>query len=630
MLSLAAVNFTQASTGPSEKWDKWLEEVRVIITPVEKSVFGSLKTEEDRQRFQKLFWKMRDPEPETPQNEYKIEFLSRRQHAEDRLGGANSDRGRIYILLGEPFEKTNYSGSSDLIDCELWVYHGQGRPGLPPYMHLVFFKPRNQGDYNLFHPGIHTALDIISPYYTARFQSKEQAYSFLRPDYPELTRATLSVIPGEGDPFFSATAQSSGYVFSQIFTLPEREFEQTYLQNFKSIEGAVDVAYSFRNISGDGCISITENRGFKFLNFSLMPDVIHTLKTGDNSHTARLSINLRIEDLEGNTIYQRERNMDLMLDVLKKKDIEEKKVIFADFAPIINGKYNVKITFSNKSTEEFFIYSDQIEVQNRDDGVMIGHKVEKTQSNDFMPFGVGHFRVMADPRFIFSKEASIEGIVISKDEPQIWITNLEDKTITIPIPDIEKRANAYVFKMPLREVKSGYYALNIEVDQREIFKKVITVLPFPIQTPLVFWQVEPASSDSNYTFITGQEYLNKGDVDSALENFHKMPKSLWNKQTLPVIARAHYLKKDYGKVIELLENTIVEESYSTLLLLANSSLEQKRLRKAAEYFEKLRAYGDTVKINRALGAIYYSLGEREKAKVYWERAKKIEEKIPDK
>jgi hypothetical protein len=44
----------------------------------------------------------------------------------------------------------------------------------------------------------------------------------------------------------------------------------------------------------------------------------------------------------------------------------------------------------------------------------------------------------------------------------------------------------------------------------------------------------------------------------------------------------------------------------------------------------LRKYGDTVKINRTLGAIYYSLGEREKAKIYWERAKNLEKETKKK
>jgi len=38
----------------------------------------------------------------------------------------------------------------------------------------------------------------------------------------------------------------------------------------------------------------------------------------------------------------------------------------------------------------------------------------------------------------------------------------------------------------------------------------------------------------------------------------------------------------------------------------------------------LREYGDSVKINQTLGAIYHSLGEREKAKLYWDRAKNLE------
>jgi Tfp pilus assembly protein PilF len=48
------------------------------------------------------------------------------------------------------------------------------------------------------------------------------------------------------------------------------------------------------------------------------------------------------------------------------------------------------------------------------------------------------------------------------------------------------------------------------------------------------------------------------------------------------------------------------------------------LEKAAEYFEQLRNYGDTVKINQVLGAIFLSLGEGDRAKVYFDRAKKIQ------
>lgn len=98
----------------------------------------------------------------------------------------------------------------------------------------------------------------------------------------------------------------------------------------------------------------------------------------------------------------------------------------------------------------------------------------------------------------------------------------------------------------------------------------------------------------------------------------------------PVIARAYYQNKDYARVVGLLEKETIIKNYPVLILLGNSCLELKKYQKAAEYFEDIRKYGDTVENNRILGAVYYSLGEREKAQVCYDRAKKLEEKLKDK
>ena len=119
VLFASFLSFSNASTKKSDPWKKWLDEVHLIMTKAEESVFYILKTEEDRKRFQEQFWKARDPKPETPYNEYKIEFYRRLKYADTQLEGPNSDTRRIYILLGEPFEKRNYSGYEDVVDCEL-------------------------------------------------------------------------------------------------------------------------------------------------------------------------------------------------------------------------------------------------------------------------------------------------------------------------------------------------------------------------------------------------------------------------------------------------------------------------------------------------------------------------------
>jgi GWxTD domain-containing protein len=622
------LSLSNASIKKSNPWKKWLDEVHLIITKAEKSVFDSLKTEEDRKRFQEQFWKARDPKPETPYNEYKMKFYGRLKYAETQLEGSNSDMGRIYILLGEPFEKKNFSGYGDVIDCELWIYHAEGRPGLPPFMHLLFYRSKNFGNYRQFHPGIHSALDIISPGYSLGRASKLKAYQIIKKSLPQLAKATLSIIPVEGGSAMGLPMASSGSTIAQIHTLPEREVERNYLNNFTTFEGTVDVTYSAKEIGGKGLIYISENKGFKFLNYSIMPDDIDMRKIADSLYTSNITINLRIEDLEGRTIHQQERNINLEFDdVQEKAVVEGRKLAFKDFSPIIEGEYNVSITFSSKEKEGYFVHRERINITEDTVPVLVGFKIKELESDNFMPFSIEGYKVLVDPRLIFNKDESLEGLIFSEYKPTIHLTSVVDTNNSFEIKDIVKQGNLFVFRQPLINIKSDYYFLCVKNEKGEIYKKIISVIPFHIEKPLDFESSEVPASRFNYIFVMAQEYLNKREFDTAIECFNKLPENLWNSTTLPVLARAYYAKEDFEKVVELLEKENITKNYSVLLLLANSCLELKRKQKAAEYFERLRKYGDTVKINRALGAIYFSLGEKKKAKIYWERAKKLEKSI---
>jgi GWxTD domain-containing protein len=88
---------------------KWLEEDAVyIITDREKEVFLSLGAAEQRNWFIEAFWERRDPNPATLENEFKIEHYRRIAHANKYFSrdaprpGWQTDRGRFYIILGEP------------------------------------------------------------------------------------------------------------------------------------------------------------------------------------------------------------------------------------------------------------------------------------------------------------------------------------------------------------------------------------------------------------------------------------------------------------------------------------------------------------------------------------------------
>jgi GWxTD domain-containing protein len=611
-------------------WKNWLDEVAPIMSKTERGVFKSLQTEEERKKFQSFFWKVRDATPGTQENEFMTEFYSRRSYAEKRLEGAQSDRGRIYIILGKPAEVQNFTGLDKVVDCELWIYRGEGRSGLPPLMYLVFYRPDAVGEYKLYYPGVNSAFDILSPDMKGRRLSMPEAFRTLRASYPELARATLSVIPDEANSAFPSDLNSSGQTIGMIYSLPEREVEKGYLKYFSSPPGTVDVSYSTREIAGKAAVFITENQGVKFLNYSLMPDRISTARTKDGFETAHLVFHLRVEDKAGMTIHQQEKEIRLRLDGPKYEAMRQKKLFFSDFAPLIDGEFQIRLTCTNKTSEEFFVVEQDVIVNDGTPSLVMGYQVKETNPESLLPFSLGRFKVLLDPRSIFSRRDSLEGLIRADGPPELLLVDRDKNGASVNIRDVSKQGEAFVFQQPLAGMAPGNYDFVVKIKGAEIFRRTLYVLSFEFEKPLVFERTEPLSYLTMLPFVVGQEYLNAGRVEKALGSFEKLPPLLWTGATLPVIARAFYLNKDYARVVELLEREQVEKSYPVLILLGNSSLALKKLGQAAFYFEEVRKFGDTAEANNALGAIYFSLGDKDKAKVYWERAKKLEQKAADK
>lgn len=130
-------NATQAAAEPSDPFAR-LSEIQMdtlyaplmyLATGSELSVYGSL-TVEGKRRFLRDFWRKRDPSPETPGNERMAAFYKRIGDANQRYreGGAASipgwhtDRGRIFILYGEPDEMLQRPQSGASYPWEMWKY----------------------------------------------------------------------------------------------------------------------------------------------------------------------------------------------------------------------------------------------------------------------------------------------------------------------------------------------------------------------------------------------------------------------------------------------------------------------------------------------------------------------------
>lgn len=106
----------------------FLSKVRYIITRKERKIFLELPQSE-REQFIEEFWERRDPDPDTEENEFKMEYFNRIEKASDLFIGEakpgwSTDRGRIYVLFGPPTDRIRYPmGGDPYSRCrEVWYY----------------------------------------------------------------------------------------------------------------------------------------------------------------------------------------------------------------------------------------------------------------------------------------------------------------------------------------------------------------------------------------------------------------------------------------------------------------------------------------------------------------------------
>jgi len=156
-------------------FDKWLnEDVVYILTEEERAVFENLSTVEEKEQFIEQFWFRRDPDPRTAANEFKEEHYRRIAYANDHFAsgieGWRSDRGRIYIIHGEPAEIESHpsggqyqrpisegGGQTSTYPFEIWRY--RNIEGIGDDVIIEFVDPTMSGEYRLaLHPEEKDAL----------------------------------------------------------------------------------------------------------------------------------------------------------------------------------------------------------------------------------------------------------------------------------------------------------------------------------------------------------------------------------------------------------------------------------------------------------------------------------------
>jgi len=132
----------------SIKLDQRLEQMVYLIPPGTLSQILN-RTFENKKIFFEQFWKDIDPTPTTERNEILDIYYERIDYASTMLResgpGWKTDRGKVYILLGQPDEIEDYPFQIDSPPYQVWYYFSRG-------MRLTFMDSHLIGCYDLIEP----------------------------------------------------------------------------------------------------------------------------------------------------------------------------------------------------------------------------------------------------------------------------------------------------------------------------------------------------------------------------------------------------------------------------------------------------------------------------------------------
>lgn len=152
MLSACASGKQKLNQDPY--YESFFEKARLIMTKEEVQIYKQLPDLKSREEFIDEFWKKRDPFPESPENENKIEFERRIAYAnrwfrENRPAerGWDTQRGRILLQLGEPDNRilNDMLNDPSIKGYERWIYSSYFQ-----YFELIFIDREGLGEFKLY------------------------------------------------------------------------------------------------------------------------------------------------------------------------------------------------------------------------------------------------------------------------------------------------------------------------------------------------------------------------------------------------------------------------------------------------------------------------------------------------
>jgi GWxTD domain-containing protein len=643
-------------------YKKWLEEeVVYIISSLEKQVFEKLLTDRERDLFIQAFWKQRDPTPGTEENEFRAEHYRRLTHADYYYGrqsplpGWKTDRGRIYIILGEPNDIQRFESGQETYPAEVWFYQDKAEVGLPPGFNIVFFKEHGSGDYKIYSPTMDGPQAFLVSFQGGP-ENVTAAYRKLRDLEPNLAQVSLSLIPGDDSTSFGRPSLSSDLLLQQVESLPSKTARDLYAKKFLEYKDIVEVEYSANFIDSDSLVKVFKaSPTMCCVHYSIEPANLSVSQYNDKFSTT-LSLNGSAKDEAGKTIYQFDKKLPVTLTEDDLKRISRQPYAIYDIFPLIPGTYDLSVLLKNEVSKEFTSLERKLIIPSDENQpwitpLLLGYKAANPGAGPekLRPFEVGGVSVQAQANRTFTRT---EGLVLAfqiwglpqplNDGLEIMYTFLREGQ---PFRSYSRRPAAYpsfpnvVEPVNLSEFLPAHYQVQVSVRSGggEIAAGTEEFDLTPLERmarPWVYTKILPGLDDPVYQVLIGNQLFSSGRFEEARRNleaaYRKKPESADFALSL---ARVDMALHDYSRVETLLLPFFKQAQpprYEFFFLLASAYHQRGEWEKALGVLDEgISRYGLNSVFLNLRGECYLRLGNSTEALKAWEKSLEINPSQPD-
>jgi len=335
-------------------YKKWLEEeVPYIITPEERSAFKKLNTDDEREQFIEAFWDRRNPNPGSPENEFKEEYYRRiayaNEHYASGIPGWKTDRGRIYIMYGPADEVDSHpsggtyvrppeegGGETSTYPFEQWRY--RYIDGIGTNIILEFVDPTMTGEYHLtMDPGEKDALLHVPNAGLTDMEAMgmaSKADRFTRTD--GMTIGTpMGALPESIEEFTRLD------LYAKIFNPPEVKFKDLKAVVTSKISGELlpfDIRTDFLRVTDETVLTpVTLQVAYRDLQFQNKDGVMHGV----------MDIYGQFSSLTGRNVNTFEKSLVLDVPEHEFQSFLTRKAVYQQAIPLHPGRYKLSVVLKD-------------------------------------------------------------------------------------------------------------------------------------------------------------------------------------------------------------------------------------------------------------------------------------------